>query len=336
MTTTCPAQRNGQDGSRHRRAWARYLLRASLAITAGLGLALAAAAVPALARPKAPARYIFRTLNNPNDGSFNQLFGINNHNKIAGYYGSGAHGHPSQGFTLTPPYAAGNYHMESFPGSAQTVVSGLNDTGVTVGFFSKTNKVNSRMNTYVGFYLKNGKYHRVAFPGSASAGGRFDELLAVNNFGKAVGDYTDDLGLSHGYRYNVDTHKFSRINVPGASSVTATGINNGGAIVGYYTNSNGKVVSFLLRPNGQLFTFARAHTDMTQAFGINKAGEVVGALTIGNSTYGFTYHVGGAFRIVTDPNGKGSTVINGVNNDGDLVGFYTDIDGNTNGMLAIP
>ena len=37
-----------------------------------------------------------------------------------------------------------------------------------------------------------------------------------------------------------------------------------------------------------------------------------------------------------DPNGVGSTLVNGINAAGDLVGFYTDAAGNTDGMLATP
>ena len=40
--------------------------------------------------------------------------------------------------------------------------------------------------------------------------------------------------------------------------------------------------------------------------------------------------------IVDDPHGHGTTTINGVNDHGDLVGFYTDSAGNTDGMLALP
>ena len=39
---------------------------------------------------------------------------------------------------------------------------------------------------------------------------------------------------------------------------------------------------------------------------------------------------------VDDPHGQGTTTINGVNDVGDLVGFYTDSAGNTDGMLALP
>jgi hypothetical protein len=36
------------------------------------------------------------------------------------------------------------------------------------------------------------------------------------------------------------------------------------------------------------------------------------------------------------PNGVGSILVNGINAAGDLVGFYTDAAGNTDGMLATP
>jgi hypothetical protein len=37
---------------------------------------------------------------------------------------------------------------------------------------------------------------------------------------------------------------------------------------------------------------------------------------------------------VDDPNGAGGTVVNGLNNRGQLVGFYTDAAGNTHGMIV--
>ena len=44
----------------------------------------------------------------------------------------------------------------------------------------------------------------------------------------------------------------------------------------------------------------------------------------------------GGYQSVDDPNGIGTTTINGVNDAGDLVGFYTDAAGNTDGLLAAP
>ena len=101
--------------------------------------------------PRAPSGYQFRTLNDARDLTFNQLLGINNEGVIAGYFGSGAKGHPNKGYQLFPAYGQGNYLNENFPGSRQTQVTGLNDLGVTVGFWSTQNNA-SMVNNNFGFY----------------------------------------------------------------------------------------------------------------------------------------------------------------------------------------
>ena len=78
---------------------------------------------------------------------------------------------------------------------------------------------------------------------------------------------------------------------------------------------------------------------MTQAFGVNDHDEVVGAYTVGTGssaqTDGFTWRPATA-----SPPSMTRTARrhhhHGVNNPGDLVGFYTDSPGNTDGMLAQP
>jgi hypothetical protein len=76
----------------------------------------------------------FRTLDNQKDVTFNQLLGINNDGKIAGYFGSDAAPNfpPNKGYTLSPPYGQGNYTDENFGGSVQTQVTGINNEKVTV------------------------------------------------------------------------------------------------------------------------------------------------------------------------------------------------------------
>ena len=78
---------------------------------------------------------------------------------------------------------------------------------------------------------------------------------------------------------------------------------------------------------------------MTQALGINDSDEVVGVYQVGsgsNATHGFTWTKQHGFNTIDDPHGKGTTTINGVNGKGQLVGFYVDRKGNTDGMLATP
>jgi hypothetical protein len=83
----------------------------TLAVTAlASGTLAAALGSPALAAPaahRAAVTYTFETLNNARDLTFNQLLGINNEGLVAGYFGSGAHGHPNKGYRVHPPYRQG-------------------------------------------------------------------------------------------------------------------------------------------------------------------------------------------------------------------------------------
>ena len=59
--------------------------------------------------------YRFETLDNAHDVTFNQLLGINDEDLIAGYFGSGAAGHPNKGYLLLPPYGQANYSTRTSP-----------------------------------------------------------------------------------------------------------------------------------------------------------------------------------------------------------------------------
>src|SRR5689334_3023661 len=89
------------------------------AAAASLALGGVAQAAPVTShQARTAAAYTFTTLDDQADPTFNQLLGINVHNVIAGYFGSGAPGHPNKGYQLTPPYAQASYVNENFPGSA--------------------------------------------------------------------------------------------------------------------------------------------------------------------------------------------------------------------------
>jgi hypothetical protein len=116
------------------------------------------------------------------------------------------------------------------------------------------------------------------------------------------------------------------------------GVNDSNKVVGFYTAPDDTVRSFLKLDSSHILTFAVRGASMTQAFGVNDHGEVVGSYTVGSGnsteTHGFTWTRQGGFRTVDDPHGIGSTTINGVDDHGCLVGFYTDSAGNTDGMLV--
>jgi hypothetical protein len=303
------------------------------AAIAASALGVGALAAPALAAtpPDGSANYTMTTLNNAKDNTFNQLLGINNSGLIAGYFGSGAAGHPNKGYTLASPYGQANYANENFPGSVQTQVTGLNNKGVTVGFWVDAAGNNN------GFYAINGKGFTTAnAPQSGNATPRVDQLLGVNDSGLAVGFFNGPGGSSHAYTYNINTKVYKGYSIAGASSVTATAVNNLNDIAGFETQQSGKVVSFLQEANGKLITLSVPGATATTALGVNDGDEVVGAYTVGTQTFGFAWTPGFGFQTVNDPHGVGSTTINGLNDRGQLVGFYTDAAGNTDGLLATP
>ena len=316
---------------------------AAATVTAAAAIALAGPASASTGAVSASG-YSFTTLNNPKDLTFNQLLGINAAGLISGYFGSGMPGHPNKGYLLRLPYnTKHDYTNENFPGSAQTQVTGLNDVGNTVGFW-----VDGKGNN-VGFYTSTDhKFHQVDFPGAGDASPEVDQLLGINDHGMAVGFYTNALGNNRGYEFNIHTKKYTRVIKPGASvkpsgiSTTATGINNFGTVTGFYVNGSGKsakTVSFI-KYGKHFLTFSRKGAVMTQAFGINDSNIVAGSYTIGTGskakTYGFTWTKAHGFTTVNDPHGIGTTIINGLNDRGELVGFYVDGAGNTDGFIARP
>jgi hypothetical protein len=369
--TPCPpagvaGQLMARNSDRRRSARARWPRRAVL----GAALVMVAAALLAPAAGAQPlplgcqkqhgvifcprVTYSVHTLNDSADPTFNQLLGINMSGVIAGYFGSGNQGHPNQGYLLFPPYVQNFYANNNFPGSVQTQVTGVNDQGDMVGFYSTMNSANNVNNNF-GWYRLNGQYHVGDFPTTNPATPPVDQLLGINDKDVAVGFFTDPQGVSHSYTLNALNGQTQEITVAGFSNVTATGINDLGDISGFgnpIVNGapQGFTQGFLLTRGGHVFTIAFPGSSSGTALGVNDSDEVVGTETfpgssggvpgMGNTAgmHGFTWNPTTGFTIVDDRNGVQNnvttTTVNGLNRCGDLVGFYVDGNGNTDGMLA--
>jgi hypothetical protein len=324
----------------------------TLAVTAlaGAGSALAAgkpaqAATPAVAATPPAGGYQSVELGSHHDRTFNQLLGINNNGRIAGYFGAGVPGHPNKGYTINAPYAQGDIKGENYPHSVQTQVTGLNDDGVQVGFYSTQNNA-SGVNNNFGWYF-NGSFHKVVFPTGNNNKPTVDQLLGVNDHNIAVGFYLNGSGIARGYTYNIKTGKYSLVTEPGAPTggkapnLSANAINNAGAVAGSYTASGGVTDAFLKLSGGAFHKIAVPGASSTVALGVNDNDTVVGFYTDGTggtaTTHGFIWRIGGSLTTnVDDQNGIGATTLNGINNEGDIVGFYVDSKGNTDGILAFP
>ena len=99
-------------------------------------------------------------------------------------------------------------------------MTGLNDLGVQVGYFYKTN-LGTAIDDQFGFYLRDGVFQEVnnphtPTPSQVESGVSpqiENQLMGVNDFDIAVGFYNDAEGHSHGYTYNIK---------PGSSPLTST------------------------------------------------------------------------------------------------------------------
>jgi hypothetical protein len=281
--------------------------------------------------------FIFTPIVNPADPTFNQLLGINDNGVIAGYNGSGAPGHPNQGYTTTT--AGTTFNSENFPGSVQTQVVGINNNNATVGFYAPTN---NGSDANFGFWNTTPGTFGAVFNPKTTSTPAVNQLLGINDNGVAAGFYNSANGNSHGYTYNLNTGAFTKVVDPAAAaaSLTATAIDNAGDVAGFFVNGTGRDSGFLDQ-NGIFTTIRVPKFGNTQILGLNANGTELVGVAFGNAgfTTGFVYDIGTKqFTLVSDPNGaKGSTFVNGVNDAGQLVGFFTDpATGYTIGMLATP
>jgi hypothetical protein len=273
----------------------------------------------------------------PNDVTFNQLLGINNEGTIAGYFGSGAQGHPNKGYTFTPDYDKDDFHNENFLGSVQTQVTGINNEGVTVGFWSNTNNADMGTNNNFGFVDNKGVFSEVNDPKglNADSGMTVEQLLGVNDKGVAVGFWIDKNGNENGFTYNINSKTFTEVDIPGFAFTQTSAINNNGDIAGFVSNNGGmNDVSFIKEGSTIDWLTGPKGAVSVQALGINNKDQVVGSYETSTNgpMYGFIYDAHtNTYATVSDGTGA-MTVLNGINDNGQVVGFYLDKNGNTDGL----
>lgn len=271
-------------------------------------------------------RFAFRSFVTAADPNFNQLLGINDAGQISGYFGSGEDAkHPNKGFVILPPYGGHSLRDVNYPGSVQTQVVGIANDGTLVGFYVDRRGANH------GFIRWHDRFRTVDFPGTTSHP-KFVQLLGISSTGIVAGFFNDAAGNAHGFLFDLRTSRFALVQLPvRATSVTVTGINARGQVVGFFTV--GKITNAFLWSKRSFLVIKLGNRTNTQALGINNKGVVVGSFVDGAGvTRGFVW-VPGLLRTVTFPKST-STVVNGINNNGLIVGFYTDKSKRTLGFLA--
>ena len=161
--------------------------------------------------------------------------------------------------------------------------------------------------------------------------------LGVNSSNLVCGYYLDTPGgTDHGVFY--DGTAFTQYDAPGATSTRVTGINDTGDFCGDYVDANsGEQIAFT-NTGGTLVTFAIPGATFLSPAGINNLGQVVGSYNDGavRRTYGFFRDADGTLTYPLHHSGSTQTFINGINDEGLMVGDYVNRDGQHSFVLRSP
>ncbi len=106
------------------------------------------------------------------------------------------------------------------------------------------------------------------------------------------------------------------LNVGDAAAGMANGVNGGGTIVGV-ANNNGFVLA-----NGKQTALTPPNSTSSIAFGVNDGGAIVGQFVAGATTPGFL-DVNGTFTTINPTATAMVTNVQGINNRGQAIGFYS-------------
>jgi uncharacterized membrane protein len=247
--------------------------------------------------------------------------GINARGDIVGRYAD-AEG-VFHGFLLRK----GVFSTIDFPGASLTAAFALNARGDIAGHFVDANGIEH------GFLLRDGEFTQIDFPGAAGTFAR-----GISNAGDVVGVYSDPAGIGHGFLLKDGT--FHKIHVPGScGEQLSMAQDNGRVLVGSFcTNPDRRVYGFVRnRPGGfQTINFPGHGLVCTGARWINEKGDIVGVYGRNCAGVRQGYLLRQGKFVTIDPPGAVDTQADAINDDGVIVGLYTDRAGVTHGYKATP
>jgi uncharacterized membrane protein len=226
----------------------------------------------------------------------------------------GIRAHGFLGDTSSGPFT----RIDARGASFFTVVFGIENDGRSVGGYVDTE---GRLH---GFLRAPGNGLKpIDVPGA-----RHSLASRINAQGQIVGAYSNErfvpaLEMTHGFL--LDNGVFTKIDVPGARRTQPFGINNHGQIVGEYVDGGGKTHGFL-RHRGHITTLDVPGSTATFAYDIDDDGRIAGfSLDATGTFHGFLRDAQGAFTTIDAPGAARGTLPFGLNNRGQVVGFYLEL-----------
>lgn len=197
--------------------------------------------------------------------SFSIGSGINEARDVVGVYFDNATGF-QHGFLRS---RTGAFKLLDFPTADDTWASGINDSGVVVGYWDQRD-ANGNVLALHGFVWKNNSFSDVTIEGSANT-----ELWAINARGDYVGSWDTGTLASHGFAVLNGTRTSIEIPISGTVGVQPTGINAKGQIAGVFWPDPQMNRGFIKTGSGYLIVdYPGAY--WTNIWGINSAGQFTG------------------------------------------------------------
>lgn len=221
--------------------------------------------------------------------------------------------------------SAADLTIVTVPGAIETMVYGLNNHGDVAGTYKDA------AGRQHGFVVAKAVYvYPIDAPVSGTA---YTQVWGINEAGDLVGSYAAP-AVAHGFV--VKKGQFTSFDVPGSTFTAGYGINTAGDVTGHYgTPPAGKMRGFLLR-NGEFTTFGAEDwaipNTMTCGFGVNAPQSIVGHFAADRLQHGFLL-TGNTFMPIDYPDtGAHNTNADGINPQGEIVGYYQDSTGKWRGF----
>ncbi|WP_347990151.1 PEP-CTERM sorting domain-containing protein [Methylomonas sp. AM2-LC] len=238
---------------------------------------------------------------------------------------------------------ADGYNFTTVSTPSGFTLIGINNNGESAGTFNPSSggALGVFYNTANNFYLTFSNPNTTISPSDTFGNG-------INNSGQIVGSYFIDLSapyIENSYIYNGSG--FTNLSDPnittGSQQYTiANGINDNATVVGAYNSQSNGWIGFEYS-NGVYTDIIDSNAYQTSANAINNSGAIVGSLAFSGTAVGSPSYVnsgfidiGGVFTLLNDPNAASNsygTVATGINNLGEVVGYYYDATGITHGFL---
>ena len=241
---------------------------------------------------------------------FTQCYGINNAGDIVGaYFGNGTF----HGFLLS----SGTYTRIDSP-TGNTQLTGINDSGQIVGISA----------TGFLYDLQTGVFTKVQDPASDGQ----TTPTAINNGGTVAGYY---ISKNHYQGFELIGSTYTRIALSGAADTHVFGVSGSGTLVGTALAKNSFSFSFkqgifkkLLIPD---------NVQQVSVAGINPSGSAaVGSYMVDSFTNAGFIFENGIFDGFLEFPGAPNTQATGVNDTGEIVGWFADSSSRYHGFVWTP